>query len=129
MKKIKVVLHPFLRALKFNLGESFDEVRVRSGQPGGTGKLFYLRILRASRIENATEPPTKLVLCESFKRHECSGPALTHKSPLLHRTWHEDDCTIPHAGGSEWREVITVEDFVRVFVESLSATCENYASS
>lgn len=118
-------LHPLLHGLvlvKQSNGAIVARVLRADGRPGQ-----LLQDL-AARHENTTLPPIKSVTFDSYIEHPCTGPVLQN-SALEDYDFIDGVCTVPHRGENSSGTALTVEQFVRLFIESMSAACEEYPYS
>lgn len=100
-------LHPILKAITFRGGDIYDEIKV-----GSWPRLSSLATNAQICEENASFPPTRGVYFHSYVDHSCQKKDRKFFSC--------EDCSW---GGLVDGEAVTVEEFVKSFLESFSTGC------
>lgn len=113
LRGLHLALHPILEGLEMSIVDEYEEVQTRTGTRRPT-KRFNVSRLVTGRKENATTPALSEVAFRSWDEVDCISRV---------RDLTLDGCNkIFRAKGTEGGAV-TVEDFLKGFIDSLGDVC------
>lgn len=113
---VPLQLHPILQELsmEMSIDQNTDSAVFTPPSSSSGSRTWELSNLLEINHENATHPPIKKVVFNSYIKHHCDT---------------SEGCTVPCQGTSRDGGALNIKEFVDFFMQSLKGVCEAYAAA